>query len=480
MGSALVGKAAACVDPRRRHRRRIPTAATRSASEPAAISLPRLRGLGYDPPPLAPPTARRWVTDIHATETFLRTLIVQLVVILAIARLGAWVAGRVGQPAVVGEIAGGLLLGPSVLGRLAPELFARVFPAEGAATLKAMGEIGLVFLMFLIGLEFHFGHLRQMGRMAVAVSVAGIAAPFALGLGLGAFLHPRVAPELNATGFSLFLAVALSITAIPILGRIMMELGVHRTRLAVLTISAAAVDDVLGWILLATITAIVVSGFDPLLVGRMLIWTLVFVAAVWLGLRPLLVRLLERLLGGGRDLGAPALAMLMVLILVSAALTSWIGIFAIFGPFVLGSSLWDQERLRGVLVWRLRDFVNAFFLPIFFTYSGLRTDVGLLDSGLLWFLCALVSLAAIAGKVGGCGLAARLCGLPWRESACVAVMMNTRALMGLIAINVGRELGVIPPSVFSMLVIMALVTTFMTMPLLRRLMPGTELENPSP
>ncbi|HEX9730509.1 MAG TPA: cation:proton antiporter [Thermoanaerobaculia bacterium] len=399
----------------------------------------------------------------------------QLIVILAVARLGAWVAGRLGQPTVVGEIAGGLLLGPSLLGRLAPELFAAVFPLAAEPTLKVLGELGLVFLMFLIGLEFHFGHLRDMGRTALAVSVAGIAAPFLLGLALGRLIHPYVAADLNLTGFSLFLAVALSITAIPILGRIMMELGVHRTRLAVLTISAAAVDDVLGWILLAAVTAIVATGFDPVPVARMLVLTLGFGAVVWLVLRPPLVRLLDRLLAGGRELGSAPLAMLMVLILSAAAVTSWIGVFAILGPFMLGAALWDQERLRGVLVWRLESFVNAFFLPIFFTYTGLRTDVGALDSGLLWLCCGLVSLAAIAGKVGGCGLAARLCGLPWRDSACVAVMMNTRALMGLIAINVGRELGVIPPSVFSMLVIMALVTTVMTMPLLRRLMPGTEL-----
>ncbi len=410
-------------------------------------------------------------------ESFLLAVLVQLAVIIVAARAGGWLLGRLGQPQVVGEITAGLLLGPSLLGRSAPEVSRMIFPPEVAPVFYVLGQLGLVFLMFLIGLEFEFSHLTELGRAALMVSLAGIIAPFALGIGVAWIVHPVVAPEIPPLGFFLFLAVALSITAIPILGRIMIEFNIQRTRLAALTISAAAVDDALGWVLLATVTALVAGGFEPLAITRMLALTLgMTLLLIWV-VRPLAVRWLCRALkAGGGELGAGALALVLAAVLAAGALSNWIGIFSIFGPFILGATLWDQHEFRAAFSRRFQDFVYSFFLPIFFTYTGLRTDVGVLDSARLWLICALVLLAAVAGKMGGCGLAARASGLGWREAGCVAVMMNTRALMGLIAINVGYELGVIPESVFSMLVIMALITTFMTSPLLRRWLRGTELE----
>lgn len=412
---------------------------------------------------------------VHKTESFLLAVLVQLIVIIAAARLGGWLFRRIGQPQVVGEIAAGLLLGPSFFGRISPGAFGFVFPQDWPElhlVFKVLAEIGLVFLMFLIGLEFEFGHLRKLGRTALSVSVTGVALPCALGLALAWWMHPYVAAELNRVGFILFMAVALSITAIPILGRIMIELDITRTRLGALTITAAAADDATGWILLATVSAIVQGNFQPAAVAQMLLLTTGFVAAVLLGVRPLLIRFSRRTLAEGQgDLTPGALARLMLVIIVAAVITNWIGIFSIFGPFVIGAAIWDQHELRAAITRRLRDFVTAFFLPIFFTYTGLRTDIGTLDSPLMWFFCGLVLAAAVVGKAVGCGLAARLSGqLTWYESGCVAVMMNTRALMELIVLNVGRELGVIPPSVFCMLVIMALVTTFMTCPLLRPLL----------
>ncbi len=406
-------------------------------------------------------------------EALVLGVLLQLMVIIAAARLGGWAGSRLGQPQVVGEIAAGLVLGPSVAGRLLPELHARIFPGDAEAVFQVLGQLGLVFLMFLVGLQFEFAHLRRLGRAAAGVALAGLLLPFLLGLGLGTYLHPHVAAGLNRTGFVLFLATALSITAVPILARIMVEFGLTRTRLGVLTISAAAVDDAVGWVLLAAVSAIVAGGFEAAAVGRMLGLTLLFVAAMVLVARPLLVRFSRRALGSGP---APRLdlipfSFLLLCILATAAATGAIGIFAIFGPFVLGAALWDQDRLREAAGSRLWDFVNAFFLPVFFTYTGLRTDVGLLDSVAMWLFCGLVLLTAVAGKVLGCGLAARLGGMDWRDSAAVAVLMNTRALMGLVVINVGRDMGVIPDTVFSMLVIMALVTTFMASPLLRRLAP---------
>lgn len=411
-----------------------------------------------------------------SSETFLLKVLVQLVVIIAAARAGGWLLGRMGQPQVVGEIATGLLLGPSCLGRLAPELSSKLFAAETEAVFGVLGQIGLIFLMFVVGLEFEFGQLRRTGRTAIGVAVAGIALPFVLGAALAWSIHSRVANDVSQAGFILFLATALSITAIPILGRIMMEFGLTRTRLGVLTISAAAVDDAVGWILLAAVSAGIQGQFSVGPILRMLVLTIVFVAVVFLVVRPLVRRWMVKAFTG--DLNEPApfrlvpFSTVLVLVLLSAITTNLIGVFSIFGPFVLGAALWDATELQRAARHRIEEFVTAFFLPVFFTYTGLRTNIGLLASTELWVMAAAVTVVAVVGKCLGCGLASRWGGLSWRESAAVAVMMNTRALMGLIAINVGRELGVITETVFCMLVIMAIATTIITAPLLRMLIPG--------
>jgi Kef-type K+ transport system membrane component KefB len=409
-------------------------------------------------------------------ENFLLHVLIELVVIIAAARAGAWLLGKLGQPQVVGEIVAGLILGPSLLGRIAPNFVDFVFPSETAKVFHVLSELGLVLLMFLIGLEFDFSHLRKVGRTAIGVAGAGIALPFALGVALALWMHPQVAAEVNRTGFVLIVAVALSITAIPILGRIMIELNIHRTQLGALTITAAAIDDALGWILLAGISALIHGNFEFMTVVKMALLTIGFVTACWLIAKPLLIPGTKYLLSkeGNGELSLSGLSIVLIAVFLTAAATNAIGIFSIFGPFVLGAVLSEQHEFREAVGRRLKDTVYAMFLPIFFTYTGLRTNVGLLESPQHWLMCGLVVAAAIVGKMGGCGLAAKAGGLTWRDSSCVALMMNTRALMGLIAINVGRDLGVIPESVFCMLVIMALVTTFLTTPLLRRLLPEEE------
>jgi Kef-type K+ transport system membrane component KefB len=407
-------------------------------------------------------------------EALLFRVLLELIAIIAAARAGGWLLGRLGQPQVVGEIAAGLLLGPSCLGRLSPDFSSYLFAAEADPLFRVLGQLGLVFLLFLVGLEFHFGHLRRQRRAALGVAVAGIALPFALGLLVGALVHAEVAPEVNPLGFSLFLAAALSITAIPVLGRILMEFGITRTPVGSLTLSAAAVDDALGWVLLAAISAIVAGSFQAIDAVTTLGLILGFVAGVVLCIRPPIVYWSERAFAdGGRGLDLLAFSALLVAVLGSAAVTNAIGVFSIFGPFVLGAALWDQHALRQAVGTRLWDVVNAFFLPIFFTYTGLRTDLGLLQGATDWGICLLILVAAIAGKTAGTGFFARRAGLSARESAAVAVLMNTRATMGLVVIHVGRDMGLIPPRVFTMLVIMALATTFMTSPLLRRLLRGS-------
>lgn len=410
-------------------------------------------------------------------ESILLLVIVQLVVIVACSRAFSALFRRMGQPFVCGEIAAGLILGPSVLGGIFPQFFHRVFDPSVAPIFSIMSQIGLIFLMFLIGLEFDFGHLRDNRRTALSVSSVGILLPFSLGLLLGRWMHEALGLSGSSLNFALFMATAMSITAIPILGRIMLDLNMNRTRIGALTISAAAVDDASGWIILALVTAITRSTLHPLKLGLMVGETAGFaLAMVWL-VRPLLQKWTTWLMRKNNGaLSLSGLAMLIVMILLAALVTNLIGIFSIFGAFFLGAILYDQHEFREAVRERMRDFVTAFFLPIFFTYTGLRTDIGSMTGVNLWTMCGLVLLVASVGKFGGCSLAARLNGLPWREASMIGVMMNTRALMELIVINIGYDLGIIPKNVFFMLVFMAVATTYITTPILCRLVRSSELE----
>ena len=414
-------------------------------------------------------------TSSHV-ENILLIVIVQLIVIVASSRAFGVLFRRIGQPFVCGEIAAGLVLGPSLFGGIFPTLFHRIFDPSVSQIFSILSQIGLMLLMFLIGLEFDFDHLRNNRGTALAISSAGILLPFTLGFLLGRFMHSTLHLGGSWIHLSLFMAAAMSITAIPILGRIMVELNINRTRIGSLTISAAAADDASGWIILAIVTALVRSTFDPRRVALMVIETAVFaVFMVWL-VRPLLKKWTDHHLrtNSGR-LSAGGLAIILISIFVAAAITNLIGIFSIFGAFFLGASLYDQREFREAVQRRIQDFVIVFFVPIFFTYTGLRTDIGTMAGGSLWVMCGLVLLTAFVGKFGGCSLAARLNGLPWREASMIGVMMNTRALMELIVINIGFELGIIPKSVFFMLVFMAVVTTYVTTPALRRLVRSSEL-----
>jgi Kef-type K+ transport system membrane component KefB len=430
------------------------------------------------------------------TESFLLPILIQLIVIVAAARAFGALARRCGQPSVVGEIIAGLLLGPSLFGWLFPEQFAAIFrpalegvaqPLADAALAKVftvIAQVGLIFLLFLVGLEFEGTHVREHGRAAVLISLAGIAVPFALGAALAPVIHPHLeahpaAGPVSLTGLTLFLGVALSITAIPVLGRIMMELNVTRTRLGAITITAAAVDDAIGWILLASIAAAVRANFDPLQTLRMAGLTAAFVLFMVFVARPLLVRYFAASVKRNRGrLSANALAVLFVGLFLSAVATNLIGIFAVFGAFLFGAVLSDQVELRDAARAKLHDVVTGFFVPVFFTYTGLRTDITSLSGAAVWLIAGTVVAAAVIGKLVGCGLAARASGFTWKEAGIVGAMMNARGLMALIAINLGYELGVVPRSLYAVLVLMALATTMLTTPLLLWLRKGTEIEEP--
>lgn len=418
------------------------------------------------------------MTEAHHTEAVLLRVILQLAVIIAAARVAGHWSRRLGHPMVVGEIVAGLLLGPSFLGRLLPGFSHALFPDFTAPIINIISQLGLILLMFLIGLEFDFGHVRTHGKTAALVAVCGIVLPFGLGLLLGRWMAPAF-PQVNATGFSLLLATALSITAIPVLGRVMVEFNIQRTEIGTLTITAAAIDDALGWILLAVVAAIVGAQFDPGATLRMVLLTGLFGLFMGLVARPLCIRGIRKAMARGQGyLSLDALAVVFTAIFAAAAVTNVIGIFSVFGAFVLGAVLYDQEEFREAVFLRLKDFVTAFFLPVFFTYTGLHTDMRSLGSGVMWLFLAAVLAASFVGKFTGCALAARWNGLKPRQAACVGMMMNARGLMGLIAANVGLQMNAIPPEVYCMLVLMCVFSTVLLSPALRRLMVGTELEEP--
>jgi Kef-type K+ transport system membrane component KefB len=429
-------------------------------------------------------------------EHLLLPVLVQLVVIIAAARAFGALARRVGQPSVVGEIAAGLLLGPSLFGWLFPELFVSVFrpplpgveqPLADAVLPKiftVIAQFGLIFLMFLVGLELEPGHVRAHGRSVALIAVAGIAIPFALGAALAPLVHPHLEPHPTAgpvslAGVAMFMGLTLAVTAIPVLGRIMLELNITRTRLGAVTLAAAGISDACGWVLLAAAAALVRSNFDPLETLRMAGMTVGFALVMWFVVRPVLVRYFTYSLRANRGrLSATALAVLLVCVLLSAIATNLIGIFAVFGAFLLGAVLSDQTELQRAAHAKLYDIVTSFFVPVFFTYTGLRTDISSLHGVTLWLLCGVAVFTAVVGKLIGCGLAARVGGFTWKESGIIGAMMNARGLMALIAINLGYELGVVPRSLFCMLVIMAVATTVLTTPLLLWLRKGTEIEEP--
>ena len=408
-------------------------------------------------------------SSIHETEKLVSFTLVQLLFILAAARLAAKTARLLGQPRVVGEIVGGLLLGPSLFGRLFPDQFNLVFKSTSPVPLIILSQIGLVLLMFQIGLEFDFSHLRekQNRNIMLGVSAAGIALPFVLGWLVAASSHATLAPSVNPLGYRLFVAVAMSITAIPILGRIMMELGITKTRIGAIAITAAAINDVVGWILLAVVSALTVSEFSSQTFAINLGLLVVFLLISLFIVRPLLKKLVNAFHPANEFLSHDLMAMIIGLVFVYGLVTYSLGIFVIFGGFILGMLLHDQPEF--VAAWKktVSHFVSVFFLPIFFTFTGLRTNVNGLDSPALWGWCLVIIGAATFGKFFGCSVAARFCGLTWSDAGCLGIMMNTRALMELVVINVGFDLGVIPPNVFTMLVLMAIFSTVVTAPFLR-------------
>jgi Kef-type K+ transport system membrane component KefB len=406
----------------------------------------------------------------------LLVLIAQIAVILVAARAAGAAFRRLGQPQVVGEMAAGILLGPSLLGWLAPGLSQALFPSSSLGFLNSISQVGLLLFMFLVGLELDTGALRRGGRTAVVASHASIAAPFALGVLLALYLYPRLSsPGVPLGGFALFMGAAMSVTAFPVLARILTERGLLRTRLGALTIACAAVDDVTAWCILAGIVVLVRSGEEAFPLWLTLAGSAVFVAAMVFAVKPALGRF-EAFVRGRGGLTHDGTAFVILLVLASAWVTEWLGIHALFGAFLAGAIMPRAPDLARDLAARFESVTVVLFLPIFFAFTGLRTSVGLVSGAEMWLYCALIVAVAVAGKLGGSAVAARATGLPWREATALGVLMNTRGLMELVILNIGLDIGVISPALFSMMVVMALVTTVMTTPLLAVVYPARMVE----
>ena len=398
--------------------------------------------------------------------------IAQIVAIVGLARLLGRGARWIGQPAVVAEIVAGIVLGPSVLGWVAPAASAALFPPESLDVLRSASELGVALFVFLIGLELDPGMLRGRLQASIAIGVASLAVPFALGAALA--FHPGVigGPDGHTLDMALFLGATMGITAFPVLARLLADHHLLRTRLGALAIACAAISDLLAWCLLAFLVALVRAGS---LAGALATTGLAigFIAAMWLGVRPLLDRLATRTrapLAVSRD----AVAVAVVGALASAWITQRIGIHFVFGAFAFGAILPKRDGFARALAEKLEDVVIVVLLPLFFATSGLRTHADLLASASHLTTCAAIVGVACVGKLGGTGLTARATGLRWRDAGALAVLMNTRGLMELVALNVGFELGVFSPTIFSMLVVMVLVTTVAATPLLVRLYPPRE------
>ena len=413
-------------------------------------------------------------------------VLIDVLIVMGLSRTMGLLFSQIKQPLVIGEIVAGVMLGPSLLGMVFPAATAFLFPPDVIPMLEVLSQIGLIFFMFLIGLELNPRYLKGSLETAVLVSHVSILVPFSLGCLLALLLFPLMSNNgVSFTAFSLFLGTAMAITAFPVLARIITENNLQNTRLGTLALTCAAVDDVTAWCLLLVAIAVtrtnsMIGALPNILAAGLYIAFMLTIGRQWL-------RKFILIYDEAGKLTQSMLAVIYGLVIISALMTELMGIHLIFGAFLLGAVMPKHEGLTRELATKTEDFVLTFLLPIFFAYSGLRTQVGLLNSLPLWGLCGLVLLVAISGKYIGTFVAARVCGLSKRDASALGWLMNTRGLTELIVLNIGLNLGVITPLLFTMLVIMALVTTFMTSPLLewtypKRLIREQEMppENPGP
>lgn len=405
---------------------------------------------------------------VYNLEHPLAVLLAQMITIILVARLFGWICKKIGQPSVVGEMIAGIVLGPSLIGMYFPAFSAVLFPVESLGNLQVLSQIGLILFMFMVGMELDLKLIKKKAHDAVVVSHASIIFPFALGMVLAYFIYESLAPQgVEFSSFGLFVGISMSITAFPVLARIVQERGIHKTRLGNIVITCAAADDITAWCMLAAVIAIVKAGsfVSSLYVILLAVGYVLLMIKV---VRPFLTRIGNLYTSRG-SLSKPIIAIFFVTLLLSSFATEVIGIHALFGAFMAGAIMPDNVKFRDLFIEKVEDVALVLLLPLFFVFTGLRTQIGLINDPELWSITGLIILVAVAGKFLGSALAARFVGQNWKDSLAIGALMNTRGLMELVVLNIGYDLGVLTPEIFAMMVIMALVTTFMTGPALNLL-----------
>lgn len=414
-------------------------------------------------------TASTWQqfteTYYHNLTHPLAILLLQIVTIIVVARIFGFFCRKIGQPSVIGEIAAGIFLGPSFIGMYFPDFSHFVFPDKSMDNLKFLSQIGLILFMFVVGMELELKTLKNKANDAVVISHASIIFPFTLGVGLAYLLYSEFAPaNVNFLSFALFIGISMSITAFPVLARIVQERGLTKTRLGSIVITCAAADDITAWCILAAVIAIVKAG-SVLSAIYIIIMAVAYVFLMLKIVQPFLKRLGDKH-SNKESLSKPVVAIFFITLLISAFATEVIGIHALFGAFLAGVIMPSNMNFRTIFIEKIEDVAVLLLLPLFFVFTGLRTQIGLLDSWHLWSIAILIIAVATVGKFVGSAFAAKFVGQSWRDSLIIGALMNTRGLMELIVLNIGYDLGVLSDEIFAMLVIMALVTTFMTGPFL--------------
>ena len=395
----------------------------------------------------------------------LSILLLQIIVIIVMAGLFSRLFRKLGQPPVMGEMLAGIVMGPSVLGFFFPGVMSFIFPPASLETLRLLRQIGVVLFMFVVGMELNVRHLREKGSAAVMISHASIIVPFLLGTALSLFLYRELAPpETSFSAFALFIGVAMSITAFPVLARILEDRGLTNTFLGSIALTCAAVDDVTAWCILALVIALVSATGVTVSIATVL-FTLLFALGMLFIVRPQLGRMVKETPSSALH-SRRVIAGMLAFVLVCALITETIGIHALFGAFVAGVVMPSSIDFRVFLKDKLETFSSAALLPLFFAFTGLRTQISLLNDWQSWALCGVIILVAIAGKLGGSMLMSRWTGMNWSQSFAIGALMNTRGLVELVVLNIGYDLGILSGRIFAMMVLMALVTTFMTGPLL--------------
>lgn len=404
--------------------------------------------------------------DLTSAVSFrhaLSILILQIIIIIIISRIMAWLMSLISQPTVIGEIIAGIMLGPSLLGMFFPEVFTWIFPLDSLKNLEILSQIGLILFMFIIGMELDIGVVRQRAKDAFFISNASIVVPFIMGVGLALFLYERFAPlGADFLSFSLFMGIALSITAFPVLARIAQERGITKTQLGMITITSAAINDITAWGILAIVVAIA----NATAVGNALVTiglSLIFIVLMLMVVRPLLDKIANRF-SVKETVSKTIVAAVFGTMLLSAYITEVIGIHALFGAFMAGVIMPQNVKFKSIMSEKMEDVSLVLLLPLFFVYTGLRTEIGLLNDSSLLGTAVIVVAIAVIGKFAGSALASRMTGQSWKNSLTIGALMNTRGLIELVALNIGYDIGILSPEIFTMLVLMALITTFMTGP----------------